>query len=297
MELRVLGYFLALAREGSITKAADVLHITQPTLSRQLSQLEVETGVVLFERGNRSIRLTGEGLLLQRRAEEILQLVHTTEKELLQQEEHIEGTISVGCGEIESFKLLSGLFQTFREKYPRVSFDIFTGSSDLVKEQMDKGLLDIGLLLEPIDIEKYDFVRTHAKEKWVVMMRPDDPLAQKEAVTAEDLSTLPLILPHRMSIQNELASWFGNYYEHLNVVFTNNLNTNDAILVYDGLAVAIVIDGALSLWNQSLITFRELSPSLTATSVAAWKRGQPFSPAAAKFIEHAKRQLNTEYYK
>lgn len=288
MEIRVLRYFLTVVREESITKASEVLHITQPTLSRQLSQMEEEIGVKLFHRGTRKISLTNEGILLRRRAEEILQLVDKTEKELVEQEEQVEGKISIGCGEIASVQLLSDLFRSFREKYPRVTFDIFTATADVVKEQMDKGLLDIGLLLEPVDIEKYDYIRLDIKENWVVLMCPDDPLAEKESVTASDLASLPLILPRRMSVKNELANWFGYYYDNLNVVFTSNLNTNGAIMVSNGLAYSIVIEGAISLWDQEKIAYRPLAPELTATSVLAWKRSQPFSLATTKFIEFAK---------
>lgn len=288
MEIRVLRYFLTVVREESITKASEVLHITQPTLSRQLAQMEEEVGVKLFHRGSRKITLTNEGILLRRRAEEILQLVDKTEKELIEQDEQVEGKISIGCGEIASVQLLPQLFQEFREKYPRINFDIFTATADLVKEQMDKGLIDIGLLLEPIDMEKYDFIRLDIKEKWVVLMQPGDSLAQKEVVTAKDLSSLPLILPRRMNVQSELASWFGDYYEKLNVVFTSNLSTNGAVMVSKGLAYSLVIEGSIPFWNQSKITYRPLSPSLTATSVLAWKRGQPFSVAATKFIDYMK---------
>lgn len=287
MEIRVLRYFLAVVREESITKASEVLHITQPTLSRQLSQMEEEIGVRLFERGTRKIKLTNEGILLRRRAEEVIQLVDTTERELVEQDEQVEGKISIGCGEIASVQMLPELIRTFREKYTRVSFDIFTATADLVKEQMDKGLIDIGLLLEPVNMEKYDFIRLDMKENWVVLMRPDDPLAEKENVTAEDLLPLPLILPRRMNVQNELASWFGDYYGKLNVVFTSNLSTNGAVMVEAGLAYSLVIEGA-ALWNQSKITYRPLSPALTATSVLAWKRGQPFSLATTKFINQIK---------
>lgn len=286
MEIRVLRYFLTVAREENITKASEVLHITQPTLSRQLSQMEEEIGVKLFERGSRKIKLTNEGVLLRRRAEEILQLVDKTERELVEQDEQVEGKISIGCGETASVQLLPKLFDSFRKKYPRVTFDIFTATADLVKEQMDKGLLDVGLLLEPVDMEKYDFVRLNVREKWVVLMRSDDPLSRKESVTAKDLSELPLILPRRMNVQSELASWFGSYYEKLNVVFTSNLNTNGAIMVSDGLAYSLVIEGAMSFWDKSKVTYKPLSPALTSTSVLAWKRGQPFSIAATKFIEH-----------
>lgn len=288
MEIRVLRYFLTVVREESITKASEVLHITQPTLSRQLSQLEEEIGVKLFHRGTRKISLTNEGILLRRRAEEIVQLVDKTEKELVEQEEQVEGMVSVGCGEIASVQLLPELFRLFREKYPRVKFDIFTATADLVKEQMDRGLLDLGLLLEPIDVEKYDFIRIGMKENWVVLMRPDDPLAGKESITAKDLSSQPLILPRRMRVQSELASWFGDYYENLDVVFTSNLNTNGAIMVESGLAYSIVVEGAVSFWDQAKIVYRPLRPALTATSVLAWKHRQPFSLAATKFIEFSK---------
>lgn len=286
MEMRVLRYFLAVVREESVTKAAEALHITQPTLSRQLSQLEEEIGVRLFDRGTRKITLTNEGILLRRRAEEILQLVDKTERELAEQDEQVEGKISIGCGEIAAVRMLPEPIRTFREKYPRVSFELFSAAADLVKEQLDKGLLDIGLLLEPVDMEKYDFIRLDMKEKWVVLMRPEDPLAEKESVTAEDLLSLPLILPRRMNVQSELASWFGDYYDKIDVAFTSNLSTNSAVMVGAGLAYALAIEGA-ALWDPS-ITYRPLFPALTATSVLAWKRGQPFSPAATKFIDQMK---------
>lgn len=294
MEIRVLRYFLTVVREENITKASEALHITQPTLSRQLAQLEEEVGVKLLNRGTRKITLTNEGILLRRRAEEILQLVDKTEKELIEQEEQVEGKITVGCGEIESVQLLPELFESFHKKYPRVQFDLYTATADHVKEQMDKGLADVGLLLEPIDIEKYDFIRPDIKEHWVVLMRPEDPLAEKQSVSAKDLSELPLILPRRLRVQSELASWFGDYYKNLNVRFTSNLSTNAAIMVANGLAYSVVIEGAIPFWDSSKLIYRPLYPDLTATSVLAWKRNQPFSPATTKFIEHIKRFLGTE---
>lgn len=292
MEIRVLRYFLAVVREESITKASDVLHITQPTLSRQLTQMEEEIGVKLFDRGSRKIKLTNEGILLRRRAEEILQLVDKTEKEITHQEELVEGRISIGCGEIGSVQLLPALFQVFHQKYSLVNFDIFTATADLVKEQMDKGLLDLGLLLEPIDMEKYDFIRLNTKERWVVLMPPDSPLAVKESVTASDLAVLPLILPRRLQVRSELASWFGDYYKNLDVLFTSNLSTNGAVMVNKGLAYSLVIEGAVPFWDSSKIIYRPLYPELLATSVLAWKRGQPFSLAASKFITYAKQWLS-----
>lgn len=288
MEIRVLRYFLTVVREEGINRAAEVLHITQPTLSRQLSQLEEEVGVKLFSRGARKITLTNEGILLRRRAEEILALVDRTEKELIEQEELVEGRIVIGCGELAVVQVLPEIIEAFHEKYPMVSYDIFTANADLVKEQMEKGLIDIGVLLEPINMEKFDFIRLAGKERWVVLMRPDDPLAKKEAISARDLEHLPLILPRRTNVQNELASWFGDSFQSAKVLFTCNLSTNGALMVQAGLAYAIVIEGSVPFWDKEKIACRPLYPELTANSVLAWKKQQPFSLATAKFIEYIK---------
>ena len=288
MEIRVLRYFLAVVREEGINRAAEALHITQPTLSRQLSQLEEEVGVKLFHRGAKKITLTNEGILLRRRAEEILSLVDRTQRELTWQDELVEGRIVIGGGELAAMQVLSEIIERFREKYPLVTFDIFTGNADLVKEQMEKGLIDIGVLFEPVDIEKFEFIRLQGKERWVVLMRPDDPLAEKEAVNAKDLENMPLILPRRTNVQNELSNWLGDFFQEQQVLFTSNLTTNSAIIVQRGLAYSLVIEGAIPFWDKEKIAYRPLSPELTANSVLAWKRQQPFSLAATKFIEYMK---------
>ena len=288
MEIRVLRYFLAVVREEGINRAAEVLHITQPTLSRQLSQLEEEVGVKLFHRGAKKITLTNEGILLRRRAEEILSLVDRTERELIEQDEFVEGRIVIGCGELAAVQVLPEIIESFRERYPLVTYDIFTGNADLVKEQMEKGLIDIGVLLEPIDMEKFDFIRLTGKERWVVLMRPDNPLAEKAAVSAKDLEGLSLILPRRTNVQNELSNWFGDSLKNTQILFTSNLSTNGAIMVEEGLACSLVIEGSVPFLDKEKIAYRPLSPELTANSVLAWKKQQPFSLAATKFIEHMK---------
>ena len=209
MEIRVLRYFLTVVREEGINRAAEALHIEQPTLSRQLFQLEREVGVKLFNRGAKKITLTNEGILLRRRAEEILALVDRTEQELIEQDEQVEGRVVIGGGELAAMQELPKIISSFREKYPLVTFDIFTGNADVVKEQMEKGLIDFGVLLEPIDIEKFDFIRLKGKEQWGVLMRPDDPLAEKEVITAKDLENTSLIIPRRKNVQNELTNWLG----------------------------------------------------------------------------------------
>ncbi len=291
MEIRVLRYFLAVVREEGINRAAEVLHITQPTLSRQLSQLEEEVGVKLFHRGAKKITLTNEGILLRRRAEEILSLVDRTERELIEQDELVEGRIVIGGGELAAMQALPEIIEIFHEKYPLVTFDIFTASADLVKEQMEKGLIDIGALLEPVDIEKFDFIRLEGKERWGVLMRPDDPLTEKEAVSAKDLKDLPLILPRRTNVRNELSNWFGDSLKEKQVLFTSNLPTNSALMVQRGLAYSIIIEGAIPFWDKEKISYRPLCPELTTSSVLAWKKQQPFSLAVTKFIEHMRRYL------
>lgn len=291
MEIRVLRYFLTVVREESITRAAEALHITQPTLSRQLAQMEEEMGVKLFDRGTRRITLTNEGLLLRRRAEEILNLVDKTEKELTEQEDAVEGTVSIGCGDLGAVEILADLLQSFHRRYPAVTFDLYTATADHVREQMEHGLIDIGLLSEPVNIEKCDFIRLKRKEKWVVAMHPDSPLAQKEMITPADLKGVPLILPRRLNVRNEVASWFGDDFDKLNVLFTSNLPANSSIMVSRKMAYAILIGASISLWDQDKITYRPLSPELTASSVIAWRRQQPFGLAASKLIAHIRREL------
>ncbi len=288
MEIRVLRYFLTVVREQGINRAAEVLHITQPTLSRQLLQLEEEVGVKLFHRGARKITLTNEGILLRRRAEEILSLVDKTEKELAEQEELVEGRIVIGSGELAAVQCLPKIIESFHKKYPLVSYDIFTATADLVKEQIEKGLVDIGLLLEPVDIEKFDFIRLGQKERWVVLMRPDSPLARKEVICAQDLTGVSLILPRRLNVQNELSNWFGELFQDVQILFTSNLSTNSAIMVQGGLGYSVTIEGAVPFWDKEKIVYRPLYPELTASCVLAWKKQQPLSLAVSKFLEHIK---------
>lgn len=286
MELRTLRYFLTVAREEGINRAAQVLHITQPTLSRQMAQLEEEMGVKLFLRGTKKITLTDEGMLLRRRAEEILDMVDRTERELTQQDEVVEGRIVIGGGELAAMQVLPQIIQSFQKKYPLVTYDLFTGNADLVKERMERGLIDIGVLLEPVDVEKFDFIRLASKERWVALLPPHDPLLEKPSVTPQDLAGKPLILPSRSNVQNEVVNWFGNCFREENVRFTSNFGTNGALMVRQGLACSLVVEGAIPFWDREELDYRPLSPALTASSVFAWKKHQPFSLATAKFLEH-----------
>lgn len=291
MEIRVLRYFLAVVQEESITKAAELLHITQPTLSRQIAQMEEEMGVKLFDRSTRKIALTNEGLLLRRRAEEILELVDKTEREHSEQEDMVEGTVSIGCGDLAAVQTMSDLIQSFYERYPAVTFDLYTATADHIKERMDRGVTDVGLLLDPINKERYDYIRLKNDEQWVAVMAPDSPLAQLESVSPKDLRGLPLILPHRPNVQSELAHWFGEEFDNLNILFTSNLPSNSSIMVHYGMAYSIIIKGSISFWDPDKITYRPLSPNLSAPCVIAWRRKQPFSLAAEKFISYVRETL------
>lgn len=286
MDIRVLKYFLAVVREENITKAAEFLHVTQPTLSRQLSKMEEDLGVQLFLRGKKGITLTEEGLLLRRRAEEIVELADKAERELTEHEELIDGEVSIGSGELASVQLLPDLFKSFKKRYPQVQFDLYTGNADQIKQRLDNGLTDMGILLEPVEIEKYDFIRFSIPERWVVLMRSDDPIAQKDAITIDDLVKLPLIFAKRQSIRNELESWFRGRIDELNIVATSNMSTNAAILVEQGFGYALVVEGSLPFLDTSRVCYRPLSPERTSTSVIAWKKNQPFAPAVKKFLEH-----------
>ena len=286
MELRVLRYFLAVAREETATRAADALHITQPTLSRQLAQLEDELGVKLFAHRGRRIVLTEEGLLLRRRAEEILELVDRTEQELSQSEETVQGTVVVGTGEIGALQKLVRCITAFSALHPQVRFSFFSAPADVVKDRMDRGLIDVGLLMEPVSVEKYDYVRTNISEQMAVFMRPDDPLARKEEIAPEDLAGKTLIVPPRS--ENRIRNWMGDCFREEDVRFHINLPTPGAILAADGQGYMIVPQNGLPLCDPQKLVARPLKAGMELQSLLAWKRGQPFGQAAEKFIDHVK---------
>lgn len=285
MELRVLRYFLTVAKEQNFTKAAEQLHITQPTLSRQLAALEEELGTMLFHRGSRNLTLTEDGLLLKRRALEILDLEDKIIDEIKGTEGELEGVITVGCGEFAAVEILAQIIKKFRGNYPRVQIVIHTGTADTIREMLNKGLVDIGLFLEPVNTENLEYIRLTDSDHWVVGMRPDDPMAQKEYITKDDLLELPLILPERPSIQSELANWFGNDFEKLNISFTSNLGTNAAVMVTNGLGYSVSIEGAGKYWQKDLLVQKKLYPEIKTSTIIAWRRNIPYSRAVKLFID------------
>ena len=286
MELRLLRYFLTVAKEQSFTKAAEQLHITQPTLSRQMAAFEEELGVTLFIRSGKKISLTDEGILLKRRALEILNLEERTLEELKGKEEVVEGTITIGCGEFAAVETLAKICKTYKEKYPLVQIVLHTATADAVYEMMNKGLVDIALFMEPVDTEGLDYIRITDCDHWCVGMRPDDPLAEKEFIKKEDLIGKPLILPERMNVQSELANWFGKDFSKLQIAFTSNLGTNAGIMAANGLGYPISIEGAATkYWREDILVQRRISPEITTSTVIAWRRNIPYSLAVRKMIE------------
>ena len=285
MELRLLRYFLTIAREQSFTKAAEQLHITQPTLSRQMAAFEEDLGITLFIRNGKKISLTDEGILLKRRALEILNLEERTLEELKGKEEVVGGTITIGCGEFAAVETLAKICKTYKEKYPLVQIVLHTATADAVYEMMNKGLVDIALFLEPVDTEGLDYIRITDRDHWCVGMRPDDPLAEKEFIKKEDIIGKPLILPERLNVQSELANWFGNDYSKLQIAFTSNLGTNAGVMAVNGLGYPISIEGAVKYWREDVLVQRRISPEITTNTVIAWRRNIPYSLAVSKMIE------------
>ena len=285
MELRLLRYFLTVAKEQSFTKAAEQLHITQPTLSRQMAAFEEELGVTLFIRSGKKISLTDEGILLKRRALEILNLEEKTLEELKGKEDVVEGNITIGCGEFAAVETLAEICKTYKEKYPLVQIVLHTATADAVYEMMNKGLVDIALFMEPVDTEGMDYIRITDCDHWCVGMRPDDPLAEKEFIKKEDLIGKPLILPERVSVQSELANWFGKDFSKLQIAFTSNLGTNAGVMAANGLGYPISIEGAAKYWREDILVQRRISPEIKTSTVIAWRRNIPYSLAVRKMIE------------
>lgn len=291
MELRVLRYFLAVAREQSISGAAEVLHISQPTLSRQLMDMEDELGKKLFIRGNRRITLTNEGVLLRQRAEEIIGLVEKTESEITSGDEMISGDIYIGGGETEAIKIIAEIATEFKKEYPGICYQIYSGNAEDVTEKLDRGLLDFGVLIEPADIHKYEHLRLPMVDTWGVLMRKDSELAGKKEIEPQDLLNLPLICSRQMFRTQEMQKWIGRKPEKLNIVATYNLLFNASLLVEAGMGYALCLDKIIKTPDDGMLCFRPLKPSMNVHLDVVWKKNQVFSKAAELFLERLKEKL------
>lgn len=294
MELRVLQYFLAVAREQSISGAAKSLHLSQPTLSTQLKALEEELGKPLLIRGSkgsRKVTLTEEGMVLRKRAQEILELVQKTESEIQLSDENIAGDVCIGAGETQIIRLFAKVADSLKQSCPNIHYHLFSGNAIYVMEQLDKGLIDFGLIYGKADTTKYESVQVPIHDVWGVLMRRDSPLAAKSVIRPEDLWDKPLIVSNRKFEDWPPARWLKRDIAQLNIVATYNLIFNASLLTSEGLGYTLCFDQLVNTSGDSDLCFRPLSPHLESEATLIWKKYQVFSKAANKFLDQLIRAL------
>ena len=287
MELRVLEYFLAVAREQIISAAAASLHLSQPTLSVQLRQLEQELGKPLLIRGSngtRKITLTQEGMILRKRAEEIIALVHKTENEITFDDAHLSGDIAIGAGETQSIRLLARVGKTLNQHYPDLHYHIISGNAEFVYSQLDQGSIDFGLVFGHVNTTKYEYLPLPDKDQWGVLMRNDSPLAHLCGIQPQDLMDKPLILSHQDDVNGVISPWFKTSLTHLNIVATYNLVFNASIMTREGLGYTITLDHLINTDHSELV-FVPLDPPLYSSASIIWKKYQILSKPVQKFLD------------
>lgn len=289
MEIRELKYFLAVAQKQNISRAAESLYMTQPSLSRQMQNLEKELGKQLFVRGSKKIELTEAGYLLRKRAEEMLALYEKTQAELAAPDEGA-GEIRIGGGESFAVSLVARLAAQLRKEMPRVLFRFYSADTQDVTERMEKGLIDFGILVEPAELSRYEYVRLPQKDTWGVLMRRDSPLAQKQYVTPQDLRGKPLIRSQHALSNEELSAWFCDDGEQ-EVAATYNLLYNASLLVREGMGYAVGLDKIINTSGESDLCFRPLFPKLESSLAVAWKKKQLFSPPAQRFLQMLRQEF------
>ena len=294
MELRVIRYFLAVANKKNISSAANALHISQPTLSRQLKDLEDELGVTLFIRGNRHLTLTEEGILLKKRANEIIALIDKTECELRTPEKLISGTLYIGGGETRAMSVVAQVMKEMNEEYPDLHYHFFSGNVDDVAERLDKGLLDFGLMIEPFNESQYESLRLPYTDIWGLLTMKDDSLSTKDFISPEDMLHLPLITSRRTLVKDAISSWLGYDYNLLNVIATFNLIFNASIMAETNLGHVLTIDGLVPTGEDSKFDFIPLNPKLESHMHLVWKKGQLFSNAAEEFLKRLECHLDIQ---
>lgn len=290
MEFRVLQYFLAVAREQSISGAAEALHLSQPTLSRQLKDLEEELGKQLFIRGNRKITLTEEGILLRKRAEEITELMQKTESEISQSDDNVAGDITIGAAEAKPVRFLVQVAQALQRQYPLIRFHVISGDRATVMDQLDKGLIDFALLHGDVDSAHFESHPVPYHHIWGILMRRDSPLAAKEAVTKEDLRGQPMIISRQIYQNPAFQEAFKNGDQRINVVATYNLLYNGSLMVEEGMGYALCFDQLINTAGDSQLCFRPLVPESKIGMSLIWKRYQIFSKAAQAFLQKVKEE-------
>lgn len=298
MELRTLRYFLAIAREGSLARAAASLYVTQPALSRQLKKLEEELDVKLYRRGSHGIELTRRGQLLKQNAEKVLELVDKTVSECSSSETEIAGDVFIGVGESYTARFIARVAHSVRQRHPKIRVHLYDGNEEDLSGRLDRGVLDFGVLVHPANLAKYNSIRLPHDDIWGLVLRVDNPLAQKAAIRLEDLIGEPLLLSRQTldntMTQNDFTSWFGEDFERLNVVGTYNLVFYATLFVAEGVGSALTLSKPLRVDEADVLCFRPLDPPLHASSDLVWKRHRMFSPAAEVFLEELRSYLQPE---
>jgi len=285
MKLNVLESFLTVARMQNISGAASFLHISQPALSRQIMELENELGTLLFHRSNKNVRLTTEGILLQKRAKQIVELVQKTKEEFAPSRDSVSGTIYIAGGETHVFRILAKSIKELRQTYPNIHIKLYSGNAEGVTERLDTESVDFGLIIEPADITGYEYLRLPSKDRWGVLMRKDSPLASLDAITPEDLWNVPLLNSQQALKGGQLSSWLKIDPEKLNVVASYNLLFNAALLVEAGVGYALCLDNIINTTGDTDLCFRPLRPALESHVDLIWKKHQIFSKASQLFLE------------
>lgn len=291
MELIQMKYFLAVAREESISRAADFLYITQPSLTRQIQNMEKEVGQPLFVRGKK-MRLTEAGQLLRRRAEEILALYEKTERELLHPQENVGGDVYLGGGETRAMHILLRAAQKMRTQYPDIRLHIHSGDIADVCEHVDKGLLDFGLVIEPADLTRYESLRLPFAERWGLILSKRHPLAEKKEIAPEDLRGVRLIQSRHSLPKSNVTEWYKSVAQDIEIVATYNLVYNAALMAEAEIGCVLCIDGLINTTGESKVCFRPLSPPVTAHVDVIWKKYQIFSRAAQIFLQFLREELS-----
>ena len=283
MEIRTLRYFLETAREGNMTRAAERLFVSQPTMSKQLKELESELGTKLFIRSNYSIKLTEAGMLLKKRAEDILSLVDKTEAEFKSLDELNSGDIYIGAPESESMMLFADAVSSFQKDHPGMRCNIYSGNMEDVCDRLDKGLLDFAIVMSSVDISKYNYIEMPTRDSWVLLMRKDDPLAADDSLTVADLKGLPLICS-RQWIDQELPKWFDIQPDDLNIAATYNLAFNGAVLSKAGVGYTITLNKLIDTGESSGLTSRPISDVPETSMYVIWRKSHSFTPIAQHLI-------------
>lgn len=290
MEIRVLRYFLEIAREENMTRAAERLHISQPSLSRQMKELETELGKKLFVRSSYSIHLTDEGMLLRKRAEDLLEMADKITNEFKSMDDIAGGDVYIGCAESYLIKYLAFAVKRLNQRYPGIHYHTVSGDTEIVAERLDRGLSDMAFIVEPPDLSKYNYLEVPENDTWGAIMRKDCPLAEKKAIQLEDLLPYPVFCSEQ-SAKVDLPRWCGEKIDQLNIMATFNLTNNGAVFVREGLGIALTFDRIIELTPDSELCFRPISPALHTKMYVIWKKYQVFTPAAQLLLDELKQVL------